>query len=442
LSGNPRFREVAFATYQFMLENMQSPEGGFYAAMDAESEGREGVFYTWDLAQLASLLSEEQLLLAAQLYKLTPYGNFANSHVLQYDPQVTTAEQAGKIKQKLKAARDRRPAPLTDTKIITGWNAMTISALARGYQTFSVNAWREAAVAAANRIWEIAWDGENNQLARALHIDTHGVLQDYAYFTKALLDLYDLSNDEVWLQRANIIASAMIAHFQDEQSGTFKSSANSTDKQLILNLISARDDAVYSGNSMAAQALVRLFHRTGDIQYRNSARAIIAAFSDTLSQQPHSHSGLARAANWLRNGETGQQLYAAQAKVIARAQTNKDRLQIDLVIEPGWHINASAVLTKNLIPTQLSSDDGSCFSLADLNYPAGQKVTLGFQRDPLMVYEDKITIDARFVPDVNASCRLLAAELRLQTCSDEVCLAPETLHFRVPLNKQSAMDSS
>jgi uncharacterized protein YyaL (SSP411 family) len=435
LSGEPRFRNVAVSSLNFMLETMQAPLGGFYAAIDAESEGREGTYYSWNLTQLASTLNEKQLQLAVDLFDLSPYGNFNGTNILQYVPNIVSPQQAREIQTILAAARNKRPAPAIDRKIITAWNAMAISALANGYQTFREATWRTAALAAAERIWSSAWNARTKKLARTLTTQTTsspGVLSDYAYLLSAFIDLYDLTLSDQWLSRSELLAQQLIEQFFDADKGAFRISANPEEKQLIVNLVSARDDALYSGNSMAAQSFARLYRRTGKLEYRSHARSVLATFQAALTKNPQSHSGLARAASWLQMGEANSRLWAAKAKVAVLAEYVANKLQIKIEIEPGWHINAATVLADNLIPTRLNMTESLCSSIEEVNYPDGERITLGFQDDPLLVYEGKVLIEAMIKKEPKRGCELLAASLTVQACSDEVCLAPETLQIRLP----------
>ena len=440
VTGEARYRDVATSTLEFMLQDLQDPSGGFYSAVDAESDHQEGAFYVWDLTQLYQVLSEEQLLTAAKLYKLSRNGNFNNSNVLQFEPNAASAEQAQQIKKALSVARNKRPAPIIDTKIITAWNAMAIQALITGYQTLGKNDWLATAIKTADRVWQQAWNSQTKVLARTTSSNantTPAVLNDYAQLIMAFLALYDVTQDAQWLQRSESLADYLETNFFDAETNAFRVSSMSAQKPLLVNLITARDDAIYSGNSIAALSLVRLYHRTGNTEYRDRARSILATFSDSTLKQPQSHSGLLRAANELIQGESGAHVYAAKAKVRIKATSSNGKLSVALAFAQGWHVNAATVLEPALIPTSLNSVTEQCATVSEPKYPKGVKVRLGFQDTPLLVYEDTVSITAPIQQDstINTvnSCRLVSADLRLQACSNEACLAPETVRLRVPI---------
>lgn len=434
LSGDPKLRSIAEATFAFMLSKMGDPAGGFYAAMDAESDGREGAFYLWSYDELSSLLSDEELALASTAFGISRQGNFSGENILQNQAEQTDTPELKALQQKLINARDQRPKPRTDTKLITSWNSLAISALLNGSALLGDTSYQTAAINGAEVFWSKAYDKKRG-LARTVPVsDTwvDGTLEDYAYFTNALLDLYDALGKEVWLERAKTIADTMIERFYDEQTGGFFISSNKDPNRVIVSLVTARDDALNSGNSMAAQALARLYRRSDIIDYRHKARSVLSAFAQPLLATPHSLSGMLTAASLLNQGKAWQTVYGGKGKVTVTTGATDNQLTVNIDIAPGWHINADKTLEKDLIPSKLSPLENHCTTVSEIQYPEGEMVKLGFQESELLVYEGKTQITASLAA-TDSSCRLIATELRIQACSDEVCLAPETLQIRTPL---------
>lgn len=445
LSGNPQLQAIGESTFAYLLNDMQSPNGGFYAAMDAESEEKngqksEGAYYIWSYETLKTLLNDRELALARDIFDASPQGNFNGSIVLQnkslenINPysQNYSATQIDAVLNKLNTARQERKPPSTDTKIITAWNSMAISALLSGYHANKNEGYRGAAIKAAQRLWDEAYTPKAG-LARTIPNGKQrvpGTLEDYAYFANSLIDLYDLEGKQSWLDRAQQITQHMLKHFKDSNTGGFLISSNKAQKNLIVSLVTARDDAISSGNSMAAQTLARLYRRTGNTDYRQAARDVISAFSTQLLANPESLSGMLVAANLLNQSEITTTQYAAKSKVTLKTTLLNQQLKLNIDIEPGWHINASRVLDAHLIPTTLSAVPDHCSSLSKIHYPEGNIVSLGFQDDDLLVYEDSITITADLPANELESCAVTAAQLRIQACSDEVCQSPETLDIR------------
>lgn len=450
LDGNPALKEVGQKTFDFLLRTMQSPDGGFYSAMDAESEQAngdksEGAYYIWAHQELESLLSSEQLQLAEQLLGVSLIGNFNGHNVLQnqlYDTssseqQSEQSKQVALILKKLSATRAQRKQPHIDTKIITSWNAMVISALLVGHQIVGDERYRTSALKAAERIWLESYNSKQG-LARTIpsaKLRVAGALEDYAYLTNAMIDAYDATANKKWLNRATEISTQMIERFHDAQTGGFNIADASQTNAPTMRLVTARDDATYSGNSVSARALARLLARTGTLDFKHKANATIAAFSKQLLANPETLSGMLLAANTLNNGDLSAKQYAAKGKIsIQTMHLEADTFAVDLTIADGWHVNAAKVLSDYLIPTTLTAatleNTDSC-SISSTNYPNGQRVSLGFQEDELLVYEKTTRLKATTTSDQSSKdCKMAAAELRIQACSDEICLAPEVINIR------------
>ena len=453
LNGNPRLKEVGAKTLDFLLATMQSPRGGFYSAMDAQSEQAdgelgEGAYYVWSFAELEQVLTQDELGLAEQWLGVSTNGNFEGLNVLQnkllISPQNEPSEFEGKLKpiiDKLAKARAQRTSPQVDEKIITAWNAMAISALLNAHQVAPNTAYLEAATKAATRLWTKSFDAKLG-VSRTLpskQLRVSGTLEDHAYFANALVDLYDTQASAEWLERANQVAKYMIAHFYDSQSGGFQLASNSSSDVPIAKLISARDDATYSANSLAAQVLAKLWHRTGEADYKHKANSVIAVFSKQMINKPQTLSGMLLAANLLQQKGHGKRQYAAKGKVSVLTKVDSTQsIELQLNIEDGWHINAAEVLSDYLIPTRLQtngiSNDDSCALVEDVLYPQGKRVSLSFQDEELLVYEGSVSLKAK-IDNLPTECSALTAQLQIQACSDEVCLAPDSIEIRAFFNE-------
>lgn len=453
LSGNDTLRAVGDKTFEFLLNNMQAPDGGFYSAMDAQSEDvngiiGEGEFYTWTYQQLSSQLTEDEMAVANTFLGTSAKGNFNGSNVLQnsyFDAtDVNQGPKAGdkiaSVVNKLAVAREQRKPPRLDTKIISSWNAMAISALVTGYSATDNEAYLGAAIKAANRLWEQSYDQQDG-LARTISNNKRrltGTLEDYAYFANALIDIYDVEGDELWLERSDQIVKQMISRFHDKQAGGFLISNATNNNVPMMKLVTARDDAIYSGNSVAAQVLARMAQRTGDLEFKLTATSTISAFSQQLLANPEALSGMLLAADILNYGDIGGRQYAAKGKVTITTDTSTDNtLTLKIDISKGWHINASRVLSKYLIPTALKPatlvSSADCPIFDKVNYPQGELVSLGFQDDELLVYEKSVTLSTDLSQNTKSRCQTLAAELSIQACTDEVCQAPEKVQIRAHL---------
>jgi len=310
LTAEPLYAEVARGIFEYVLRDLRHPDGGFYSAEDADSaidaskpnEKSEGAFYLWSRAELDPLLGAPRAAWFARHFGCLengnvdhdPHGEFTGRNIL-YQAQPIPAEEALELascKQILLAARSHRPRPHLDDKLLTAWNALMISALARGAQVFAAldpaasARYRDAAAAAAHFIMTNLYGAAANTLYRRWRDGERAVeafLDDYAALAQAHLDLYEMSFDPRCLDRARSLAGAMLERFEDPAGGLY-SSADSAD--LVLRLKDDYDGAEPAGNSLAAGALLRLAAYTRYEPYREAALRILHAFASRLNQQP------------------------------------------------------------------------------------------------------------------------------------------------------------
>jgi len=192
------------------------------------------------------------------------------------------------------------------------------------------------------------------------------------------------------------------------------------------------DNAAPTGNALALKVLVQLWNRTGDDQYRQRAEELVAAFSSLLSRNGSGFGYFLTGTNDLLNGEIGAHRYGAKGKVKASvASIDGETVTVNIDVAQGWHINSDKPLQDYLIPTLLSQANES--PLQEVQYPTPVTRTLGFQRSELSLFEQNVQLTGR-LPDLYSEDAVTAEiELQFQACSDEICLAPETLSFKVPL---------
>ncbi|GAB4362449.1 MAG: thioredoxin domain-containing protein [Gammaproteobacteria bacterium] len=453
-TGRPFYRYVAEETFEYALREMRGKSGGFHAAVDAESEGEEGLFYLWTPEQIRSLLAPEDAQWALRHFGVTEGGNFdgrtvlhlnlaTESGVADEDPDSSRfLRRLKRIRSVLQAARSRRPAPHRDEKVLLGWNGLMISALAEAYADLGASHYLEAAVKAAEYLWSLhrQESGAFWRVSFRGRVSTPALLEDYALFAEGLVALYDQTLERRWLARAEQVVEAMLSRFWDAEFGGLFRSPATAGSILAVRVKSARDETLPSGNAVAARLLTRLFRRTGRYDYRDRADRIFAAFAATTRRDPAGSTALLGALAERDGGELGHRVYAAQGKVSATGRvTGRQQegfiVRIRLRIAPGWHINAHQPLQQGLIATELAMDDeNGQWRLQSAQYPAGVNRRLGFQSEPLALYEGAVTIDARVVADPERKAlrnRLLKARLRIQACSDRLCLQPEWLTLRM-----------
>ncbi|MFA6448285.1 MAG: thioredoxin domain-containing protein [bacterium] len=292
------FADAARDIFDYILRDMTSPEGGFYSAEDADSEGAEGKFYVWTKTELNSLLGNHAALFA-DFYGVVPNGNFEDSanilHVSQplddfaksrdYDID-KLASILAEGRAKLFVARNRRQRPHLDDKIIASWNGLMISSFAFGARVLGEARYAQAAGKAADFVLtNMRANGRIFRRRRAGDTAVNGFLDDYAFLALALLDLYEATFDPLRIQQANDIADSMIAKFHDPKSGGFFFSSIDNET-LISEIKEAYDGAEPSGNSIAALALLKLAKFTENIKYEHLADGVFSAFAAQIEKYP------------------------------------------------------------------------------------------------------------------------------------------------------------
>lgn len=293
---NPRYIEVCRETLDYILRDMMHPQGGFYSAEDADSEGGEGRFYTWTPSEVQELLPHDAAELFCLYYGITYDGNFDGRSVLHVDePIEEIAERqemaVGPFKNELRSAREilfkkreTRPRPIKDDKIITAWNGLMIDALIKAGKALGEPRYIEAALKAADFIQENLWDeGRLFRRWREGEPKFPGVLDDYASLIKGALSLFEEGLGTKWLQWAIDLAEVLRSEFKAEQGAFY-----STDRKenVLLRKCEFYDGAEPSGNGVHAENLIRLYNITGDESYLQQAEEIFKAAKSYIDAYP------------------------------------------------------------------------------------------------------------------------------------------------------------
>jgi hypothetical protein len=305
VTGDPSFKQVTVDILRYVQRDMTSGDGAFFSATDADSptpagHREEGWFFTWTPAEIDRLLDPQAARLVKAYYQVTDKGNFEGRGIL-HTPEPLAAitgsleicEQKAlsmldSARDTLYQARQERPAPIRDEKILTAWNGLMISAYARAGQILDDPAYTLTAVKAADFLLDKLYREKEKRLYRS-YMDGqarhNGYLDDYAFFTAALLDLYDATFDIKWLHWAITLDKALEEHFEDPSAGGFFMTADDHET-LLTREKPAYDGAEPSGNSVALLNLMRLHEFTTDDRYRRRAEKALKAFSGRLQSAP------------------------------------------------------------------------------------------------------------------------------------------------------------
>jgi uncharacterized protein YyaL (SSP411 family) len=300
--------EVCRDTLDWALREMRGPEGGFYSALDADSEGVEGRFYVWRIAELQDVLGEDAEA-AIAWFGATEQGNFVDPHhpqpglnVLQDRGPQPDAETRERIRARLLQARERRVRPGLDDKRLTSWNALMISALAEAgaaLEGLGGLQYTEAAVACADFILRELRDSDGRLLRTYNNGEAKldGYLEDHAFLLEALLVLFEATCEERWYLEAVALADETIARFADPENGGFYSTAADAEA-LIARRKDLEDSPIPAGGSSAAMGLLRLAELTGEDEYERQGLGVLALLRDIAPRHPTAFGHLLQALHW------------------------------------------------------------------------------------------------------------------------------------------------
>ena len=500
-TGRTDFLAVARETLGWAAREMAHPDGGFYATLDADSEGEEGRFYMWTRGEIERVLGPEDGPLIADYFGVDAApgtGSRSILHVAKPRAQFAKARGLGDealavrivaARAKLLAARDRRPRPHRDDKILAGWNGLMISAFARGYGLTGDRAYLEQGERAAKFVLEhLVKDSRLRVSWRQGKTGPPGLLDDHAFLARGLLDLADVSGSADWRNRAADLVRAA-DRFLDRDRGGYYLAAEDQD-DLIVRPKGLADGALPSGNAVMAECLVRLWRANGDKALLQRASRLFDLATPAIASSPTAYSYMilaarlhetssgspaVRAAGGVTPGSgplVAEALAATQPaaapgaaaptagtdrvvpgtivgraspeRVVTSSLTVPDRpvrpgqavtISLRLEIKAGWHINSNTPSLEYLIPTRIEFPDPGSVLVDQVAYPEAHLVTLKFADTKLSVFEGTGTVRATIRPprDRAAGASTARARLIYQACSDTTCLAPETVEFIIPL---------
>ena len=316
VTGKSLYQQVAGGILDYVLRDMTDPGGAFHSAEDADSEGEEGRFYVWRPQEVKTVLGQEDGELVCRHYGVTDAGNFEGYNILNVpgDPakfaqtlgldEEALEARLGPLRQKLLDARSERVRPGKDDKVLTAWNGMMISALARGYQVLDEPLYLQAAERAADFVLtQMVREGTllhtyrdvGGQSGRS-GSELPGYLDDYAEMAAGLVDLYEASFDPRWLENADRLAERMIDTFWDDRDGGFFF-APAGGADLLVRTKPVFDGAVPSGNATAALVLLRLSRLLERTTYREKAETVLRLMQGQMREHPRAYTNLLLAAH-------------------------------------------------------------------------------------------------------------------------------------------------
>ena len=305
ITGDDVFARVARGTAAWVMREMQSPEGGFYSTLDADSEGEEGKFYVWTPDEVRSLVSEDEFPALASRFGLDRAANFEGSHWHLHvfrevadvardtgATQTETEERIDRALAKLFEARSHRIRPGRDEKVLTSWNGLMVKGMATAGRILGAPELVASAERAVEFIRGTMWsDGRLHATYKDGRARFNGYLDDYACLADGVLALLESRWSARDLEFVIALGDAMIEHFEDRENGGFFFTADDHER-LIHRPKPMMDDSLPSGNGVAATVLGRLGHLLGDTRYLRAAERVLRAAREGLERFPHAHTAL------------------------------------------------------------------------------------------------------------------------------------------------------
>ena len=291
-TGSPLARRVAVETADFLLRDLRTPEGGFASALDADTDGVEGLTYAWTPAQLREVLGDTDGDWAAELFGVTEAGTFEHgTSVLQLRSDPVDRDRWRTVRHRLHEARAERPQPGRDDKVVAAWNGLAIAALAEAGSLFATPSYLDAAVAAADLLLRVHLvDGRLRRTSRAGVVGRHaGVLEDYADLAQGLLALHQATADGRWSTAAGELLEVVTSHFGHPDGGFYDTADDA--ESLLRRPLDPADGPAPSGLAAAAGALLTVAALTAAVEHREAAERALATVAAVVERAP-------RAAGW------------------------------------------------------------------------------------------------------------------------------------------------
>ncbi|MEM1275338.1 MAG: DUF255 domain-containing protein [Pseudomonadota bacterium] len=414
-TGNPVYARAAKRAFAYIARDMTDPEGAFYSAEDADSLDphgalEEGAFYVIAPSLAHEVLPGEAKFVIETLGLAEPPTIKAGPVVHLRPGAEIDYHRLDPMLEALRLARDRRPRPLRDDKIIAGWNGLMIRALAEGAVAFGAPDYAQMAAKAGETLWSRLWSGHHlHRLWAGGAALEDGMLEDYVWLGLGFAALFEATGVVVWRARAAMLAKAMLAQF-DDGAGRLKMAAKDGP---IGPVYESSDGATPAGESSAIEFLIRTARLTQEAELRIRAEELRATISAPMTEVPLLRPDAITGSRILDDGASTLRRVLADGTVTAHLTLAGE---LRLKVADGWHLNAAEPG-----PDWLS---GARVEGAEVQWPKGDAVTLGFSRETIRIYQGELRLALTGISG--------PVTLHVQTCSDALCLEPISVTFRLP----------
>ncbi|MEQ8823253.1 MAG: DUF255 domain-containing protein [Filomicrobium sp.] len=439
LTGRKKYADAARKTFDFVLRDMTTAEGGFASAFDAETDGKEGLFYLWTKADFDKAL-EGDAEFGAKIFGVTEDGNHEGMNTLRFVSEMPTLAQEAKLSledfqakatnilAKLNEVRQKRPKLKRDDKVIANWNAAMVRTLADASSVLKEPRYLEAAeramVLQADKLGAGTKDMQRTYFEGKTGLPASQA--DHALTGLAALALHDAGGSKRWLEVAKNSARILIEDFADPAAGDYFLTKSETG---FVRTKQYDDGDLPAGNALALDLFVKLTRRDADPQWAHAAESLSNALSGLAKRTPMAMATTLVALDSKNRGEAAANhvLAKGNVKLAAQRTANGKSARVVISLAPGWHINSNAPAEDFLIPTALKVEGREPNAM---NYPEAIERKLGFNAKPLLLYEGEANLEFALPEDANETAQ--RATLTFQACSDKICLAPETAELLFP----------
>ncbi|MCS7190760.1 MAG: DUF255 domain-containing protein [Fimbriimonadales bacterium] len=473
LTDDPFYADIAVRTFDWMLREMRTPEGAFASALDADTPEGEGYYYTWTEQELYETLPRDEAALFCKVYEIQPEGNYREEathrpngrnipHLtrpieqhaaeLNMDPD-DLQERLADIRARLLVARQTRHAPLRDDKVLTDWNGLAIWALAYAADVLEEHGdrYRQAAIEAAECLWQRLRDSNGRLLHRYREGEASipAYLDDYACYGMGLMELFSLTLERKWLERAVELAEQMIERFHDAEYGGFYTTDSAHD-WLILPLKSYQDRAMPSGNGAAVQFLAMLSTALAiedpkrSERYAQLAGETLNSCWTLLQRAPSAGDSLLYGYLLLEGDMMEPPDLEMPEGAPATMQEQEGPVRIDFVpqpeglvvlfeIEDGWHINAGFEQAGR-VPTTIEASTDLPLRIGKPLWSPPQTIRSG--DEPIQVYYERAMaiLPVEAIETSEPADGFVRILVRYQPCTETECGLPVERVFVMPLS--------
>lgn len=470
LTGNEAFARTTARTMSYVLRDMQLPEGGFYSATDADSEGAEGTFFLWTIEEIEAVLEAEESRLIIDVFGVSRVGNFEGSNILHLNDSLDALREIhgdevvvriDAALEKLYGHREQRIPPLRDEKLIVAWSAAMATTLAQAGHQMQQATWIQAAKQAVATMLDKNRQA-SGQLSRIYlngEVSVAGQLEDYANLIQALLMLYRVGGKSDHLQAAAQLMTVVENEFHDGERGLFYLSPQKQTGPQLVRSANASDGATASAVATLLECLwwleqlaARLEDSQSGLRYRQLREQCLTALAAEVNDNPLSHPGVLAAFRLDMEGSRGPIQFAAQGLVrvegIRESKNGETQVAVKIHCADDWHLSAPGngageageAGEKDIEALLVSLGKGEQgWQTGSVDYPpaTGELVLPGSDKAstpaaiPIYSGETVVVMNLQPTGEEDSLFTGVSVEVKLQACSNERCLLPETLQLLV-----------